>query len=113
MQEIDSNTNDSSEKSFFGKLANGDFGLAKTYWLYGVLVGFVTNILIMAISSTGILVVVSLALVAYSVPLYLGVWRAANKYEGQKIWSILAKIATVLGVIMLAGSFMAVVSLII
>jgi hypothetical protein len=112
MQEIDSNQNDSSEKSFFGKLANGDFGLAKTYWLYGVLVGFVTNILIMAISSTGILVVVFLALVAYSVPLYLGVWRAANKYEGRKLWSILAKIATVLGVIMLAGNSMSVVYLI-
>ena len=27
----------------------------------------------------------------------LGVWRAANQYQGRKVWSILAKIATVLG----------------
>ena len=29
--------------NFLNKLSNGDFGLAKTYWVYGVLVGFIMN----------------------------------------------------------------------
>ena len=29
-------------KGFFSKLINGDFSLARTYWLYGVVVGIVS-----------------------------------------------------------------------
>ena len=111
MPEVNSNPNESSENGFFGKLANGDFGLAKTYWLYGVLLSVVVNILSSAISSTETLVIIVLALAAYSVPLYMGIWKAANKYKGQKIWSILAKIATVLGVIMVVSSLMTLASI--
>ena len=34
----------SINKSFFIKLKDGDFGLAKTYWLYGVVVNLVLSI---------------------------------------------------------------------
>jgi len=46
MSEIENATNGSEtiEKGFFGKLSNGDFGLAKTYWRYGVGVQFVVRI---------------------------------------------------------------------
>lgn len=96
------------EKGFFGKLSNGDFGLAKTYWQYGVLVGFVVNISTKAITSIGLLAMVMLVHFAYFIPLAMGTWRAANKYEGSKIWAVLAKIATILGMIM---TFFALVAL--
>ena len=31
---------------FLNKLKNGEFGLAKTYWLYGVIVAIPLNIII-------------------------------------------------------------------
>ena len=34
-----------NKKSFWKKLRDGDYGLAKTYWLYGVGVGFIIGIL--------------------------------------------------------------------
>jgi hypothetical protein len=100
-----------TEKGFFGKLSNGDYGLAKTYWLYGVLVGFVVNIEMKPITSIGLLVIVMLAYTAYEIPVVMGTWRAANKYEGSKVWAVLAKIAVVLGAIMLVVGLIAIVGL--
>ena len=101
----------SKEKWFFGKLANGDFGLAKTYWFYGVLVGFIVSVVMKLIASIGLLVIVMLTHAAYGIPLIMGIWRAATKYEGSKIWAVLAKIAVVLGVIMLATNLILIVRL--
>lgn len=39
------------QKGFFSKLSAGDFGLAKTYWLYGVVVGIVINLVIQIVPS--------------------------------------------------------------
>ena len=61
-----------TKKNFFGKLSNGDFGLAKTYWLYGVLVGFVVKIAIEPITSIALLTIVALTHSAYAIPLILG-----------------------------------------
>jgi len=110
IEAADTAVNDSTEKGFFGKLANGDFGLAKTYWLYGVLVGFIVNIAIKPITSIGLLVIIMLAYTAYEILVFMGTWRAANKYQGSKIWAALAKIAVVLGVIMLVVGLIAIVA---
>jgi hypothetical protein len=85
------------QKGFFSKLASGDFGLAKTYWLYGVLAGLIVNAVTRAIPSVGILAVVLAVTIVYQVLALLGIWRAADRYQGRKVWAILAKIATVLG----------------
>ncbi|MCS5551495.1 MAG: hypothetical protein NZ811_08275 [Gammaproteobacteria bacterium] len=111
MSELEIAANGSTPKGFFGKLANGDFGLAKTYWVYGVLVGFVVSIIINVITSIGGLVILMLAYTAYEIPVIMGTWRAANKYQGSKIWAILAKIAVVLGVISLAVGLLAFIGL--
>ena len=34
-------TQGNEHKGFFSKLSSGDYGLAKTYWLYGVVAGIV------------------------------------------------------------------------
>jgi peptidoglycan biosynthesis protein MviN/MurJ (putative lipid II flippase) len=85
------------QKGFFSKLSSGDFGLPKTYWLYGVVVGIVINIVIQIVPSIGAIAVVLALATVYQVMVLLGVWRAATRYQGRKVWAILAKIATVLG----------------
>lgn len=111
MSEIETTANDSTEKGFLWKLANGDFGLAKTYWLYGVLVGFIVNIAIKPITSASLLVIVMLAYTLYEIPVVMGTWRAADKYQGSKIWALLAKVAVVLGAIMLVFTWFVIVGL--
>jgi hypothetical protein len=94
--------------NFFSKLAKGELGLAKTYWLYGVLVGIVVSIISNVITSIGGLIILMLAHTAYSIPVLMGIWRASSKYQGLKVWAILAKVAVVFGVIMLVvGLFFA------
>ena len=94
MAELKTTTNGPTEnkRGFFVKLANGDFGLAKTFWLYGILVSIVVKLISEAVTSIGGLVILILAFMAYNIPLLMGIWRAANKYHGPKIWAVLAKI---------------------
>jgi len=109
------NTQKINNKGFFKKLSDGDFGLAKTYWLYGVLVSIVWNILIQGAilsDSIALIIVVLLVTIIYSVFLLTGVWNASNRYTGLKIWAILAKIYVVLSVITLVLTIFTMVSLI-
>lgn len=98
------------EKGFWKKLSSGDYGLAKTYWLFGVLVGFVFNILVNLVSSVDIIIAMLLLFIGYSIPLYLGIWRAANRYAGSKVWSVLAQIMTIISVLILVYTFILIVS---
>ncbi|TYC63819.1 hypothetical protein FMN52_00925 [Marinobacter sp. BW6] len=97
MSEIGNTSNGLESKGFFSKLVNGDFGLAKTYWLYGFVVGIVINVLTRIVPSLGALAVILALAIPYQVMVLLGVWRAAEKYQGRKAWAILAKVAAVLG----------------
>lgn len=84
----------------FHALVNGDLGLARTYWLYGVFIGALFGVAASVFAendnwvASGIVVMLS---IAYSTVVLLGIWRSANKYDGPYLWSILAKVATVLG----------------
>lgn len=86
----------------FARLIDGDFGLAKTYWLFGALVGFLWSFPVAILQFTGhstfsnVLLFVHLG---YSYIVMAGVWSAANRYDGLKLWAILAKISVVLGVL--------------
>ena len=91
-----------SEKGFFKRLADGDFGLARTYWLYGVLVSISVNLVSnFFITSIGGLLLLTLAYAAYDISVILGTWRAARKYQGPRLWANLAKSMTIVGAIML------------
>jgi tetrahydromethanopterin S-methyltransferase subunit G len=104
MSELDSTSSETQQRGFFSKLVNGDFGLAKTYWLYGFVVGLIINVLTRIIPSLGALAVILAVAIPYQIMVLLGVWRAADKYQGRKAWAILAKIATVLGWLGVLGS---------
>ncbi|MGB4069787.1 MAG: hypothetical protein WBK08_17295 [Nitrospira sp.] len=82
---------------FFGRLVTGEFGLARTYWIYGVLVGLVVGLAMRLIPSIGLLAIILLMYTAYQTLVLLGAWRAANKYIGSFVWVVLAKVAVALG----------------
>jgi len=87
-------------QNFLKSLWNGDEGLAKTYWIYGVVIG---NIGFKALTIAGGETSNNLFLTAvflnavYMTFILPCIWKSATKYEGSKIWSILAKILVVLG----------------
>ncbi len=95
------------QTGFFGKLTRGDFGLAKTYWLFGVLVGLVVNIISVGIGSSVAFTLLVVAYTAYETPVLIGIWRASDKYQGPSVWAVLAKIAVVLGVLFLLFGLLA------
>ncbi len=94
------------EKGFFKKLRDGDYGLAKTYWLYGIVVGivfaFIERLILMAMGKEGVLLALVIVLVSFVYAVFFqiqGLWRAAKKYQGSRIWAILAQIVVVVTII--------------
>ncbi|PFG54303.1 hypothetical protein ATG98_3523 [Marinobacter sp. LV10R520-4] len=104
MSKIENTSSAMEQKGFFSKLMSGDFGLAKTYWLYGFLVGLIINVVTRIIPSLGAVAIILALTIPYQVMVLLGVWRAADRYQGRTAWAILAKIATVLGWLGVLGS---------
>lgn len=43
---------------------------------------------------------------AYYFVVYVGIWRAANKFRGNKLWEILAKFVVIVTVLPIAISFL-------
>ena len=89
-----------SGNGWLRQLVNGDLGLARTYWLYGILILNLVFLVPVLLFQEGRVVasqISALACFAFSGAILLGIWRAATKYEGPKVWSIMAQLATVLG----------------
>ncbi|WP_295384150.1 hypothetical protein [uncultured Thiodictyon sp.] len=85
-------------QGFFSNFIEGNYGLAKTFWVYGVVFGVVFNWLlnvlalwIVAVTELrDVLVIFTFTSIAYHVFVSIGVFAAASKYGGSKIWAILA-----------------------
>ncbi|MCG7869715.1 MAG: hypothetical protein JAY74_25510 [Candidatus Thiodiazotropha taylori] len=91
-----------TNRGFFSKLISGDFGLAKTYWAFYFLVGAIASILLYPLQTielnyTSAILVFFIGIIwtTYGIVVSIGVWRASNKYEGLKLWAILAKIVII------------------
>lgn len=108
-----SQTQVDSTVGFFSKLLRGDYGLARTYWLFGVLVGVGFNLLFDLVKSVGVLVILFTIYLAYEVMLIMGIWRAATKYDGYPVWSFLAKTTCIFGGLVLIVSAFAILNLVI
>ena len=75
-------------------LWNGRSGLAKTYWLWGVLSGIPWGIALSLVTpGSNFAIILLLTFFVYYIIVHVGIWRAASEYEGAKAWAILAKIA--------------------
>lgn len=93
---------ENSVEKLLEDLWNGNLGLAMTYWVYGVLGGIVWGVAITALApepETKLIKLVWFAFAAYYLVVYVGVWQAANKFVGSKVWAILAKFAVVVVVL--------------
>lgn len=84
---------------FISKLWRGDFSLPISYWLFGVLGNAVLSIPIGFTAWLNPILAWTLAAVTiiYGILVNVGIWRSSTKYQGNKIWAVLAKIAVVLG----------------
>ena len=87
-------------------LWRGDISLAKTYWLFGVVVGicFAITFAFIEFQSSGLsegfgpVVIIGLILFyfIYAIFINIAIWRSASKYQGPKRWAILAKIMVII-----------------
>ncbi|WP_295882319.1 serine/threonine-protein kinase [uncultured Thiohalocapsa sp.] len=98
-------------QAFFPRLWRGDFGLAKTFWLYLVLVSVLVGFALNLVESLPVLLLVLLLFTAYRVVALVGTWRAADRFTGSKVWGVLSKLVVVGDVAMTLWGWVAVLTL--
>lgn len=90
---------------FIEKLWNGDLSLAATYWVWGVLAGFVWAVFFLSIRPDGtsesnkLFDLTKIVFYFYYGFVYVGIWNSATKYTGNKIWGVLAKFIVIISII--------------
>ncbi len=90
-----------SKDNFFVRFWKGQLSLPMSYWgvgigigiIYGFLVGFLTISLGMNEDAMWGFII------PFQIYTVVGIWRSSDRYKGPKFWSILAKIAVIIGVI--------------
>ena len=95
--------------SWVSQLWLGEIPLAKAFWLYGVLVfsavyGIVAELDTVtsprfAHAASALMDAFTCLDIAYGIIWSVGVWRSSNKYSGQRVWKLLAKVAVFFQVI--------------
>ncbi len=82
----------------YRKFIEGDNGLVKTFWGYGVLAMLLASLLGMFVPFYFMWLFI-FAVLAYQIQLLVAVRKAARKYQGSKLWGYLAIIFVVLGIL--------------
>ncbi len=93
--------------SWYERFIAGDYGLAKTYWLFGVLVSIFIKVAFNLVQSDNGAFIISVLFVAYLCALLVATWNAARKYKGLKIWAILAVLVVLSGLLSTSGPLLA------
>lgn len=97
----------SGERTHLQKLVAGEYGLAKTYWLFGVGIGFLASVLLQILGAAGapggLLGIFGFVAISYNCAVLKGIWEAANQYKGPQFWAILGKVAVVLGALQIVA----------
>ena len=91
----------SKNKNFFVKFWDGELSLPMSYWGVGLGIGILYG------GIAGIFTVIAGlsddALWGFIIPFQIyavvGIWRSSNNYKGPKFWSVLTKIAVVIGIL--------------
>jgi hypothetical protein len=91
-------------------LWRGDLPLTEAFWVYAVSVGLTVNVvtsllflaLITADRPYAALFVGYVCSVPYNVAAVVGVWRSAARHEGERAFAELAKMVTLIGMILLS-----------
>jgi hypothetical protein len=89
--------------TFFSLIWRGAFSLPIQLWLVFILGGKLVSIISIYIMSTVGMKEVSLICLSVFIIYYfiagVGVWRAADKYKGPKIWTYLSKLFVLIAII--------------
>ena len=84
-------------------LLKGNYGLSMTYWGAGVGGGIIISgtflVLAYATKSNPVIQIGLLCMLYWTIFVSISIWQAATKYQGRSTWSLLAKIAVVLGLL--------------
>ncbi len=90
-----------SNKNFFVNFWNGDVSLPMSYWGVGIGIGIFYGFIIGLFTFSAGMSEDAIwgFIIPFQIYAVVGIWRSANKYKGAKFWSILAKVALVLGII--------------
>lgn len=81
------------------KLARGDYGLGRTYWGYGWGLMIAVGAITLAMSAThddDMLVLAGVVLflhAIYAVLVWVGIWNAAKRHSGRRLWRFLARVS--------------------
>lgn len=124
MSQIPAENNAPKRKNIFKRLYQGELSLPLTFWGFGLLVPIALGIILALvlfsilvaqnasppfanfIASLGAagqcaaIVLFYLVTIAYTFVLIVAQWRAAEKYQGRKIWALLVKICSVFGAVL-------------
>ena len=91
------------------RLWRGEIGLARTYWLWGALVGGGIGAILAFSASIGLLngnrflLAVDQAFSIIWTPfIAVAIWRSAGNYKGRTTWKVLARINAVFAVLFVA-----------
>ena len=92
------------------RLWKGEVPLPQAFWKWavagGIVVNLTTSILFLALIMADWIVAAFVVGYTFSVPYNIvaavGVWRSAGRYEGERHWAELARIATVAAMILLS-----------
>ena len=93
-----------------GHLWYGELTLQNAFWNWAVCGGLIINLtssalfvfLIMADRPIAALIVGYVFSLPYNVAASVGVWRSAERYQGEHRWAELAKIVTIVGMVLLS-----------
>lgn len=85
------------------RIWRGEVPLAGVFWGYAILYGSLLNLVAtgaaLALMAAGLPIAIGVALfflpVVYSVVILVGVWRSADRFQGERIWADLAKLGVV------------------
>jgi hypothetical protein len=101
-------TTEAQSLGFYGKFIGGEFGLAKTYWLLGVVPSLFAGIAVRTVSSDALAYWIGAAFVTYQFVLLVALWNAGKKYQGSRVWSVLAFLMVLLAVLRNIGPVLAI-----
>ncbi|MDP2409846.1 MAG: hypothetical protein Q8M26_06130 [Pseudolabrys sp.] len=93
-----------------GRLWRGELPLPQAFWNFAVIGAFIVNlstsVLFLALLMNDYTIAAFVAGYALSVPynivVAVGVWRSADRYEGERRWADLARIVTVVAMVILS-----------
>jgi hypothetical protein len=101
---------DNSNKGFIKKLKNGYYGLATTFWIFGVIgIPFLYFLALISPILFSLAAIIDLASIiglltcliamSYGLTVLIGVRRAAKRYDGLRLWSILANLIAIFALV--------------